>query len=85
MKPLSTLRIKRLEKGLSQYELAHLAGLSQPKICYAEQGLATLKKDQKKRIAKILGISVASIWEGVERNKTSSSGSTLVTRGGKAD
>jgi transcriptional regulator with XRE-family HTH domain len=84
MKPLHPLRIKRLERGLSQYELAFMTGISQPKICYTEKGLSLLKKCQKRKIAKALKVRVVEIWPdngGKKFRRTK--GNTILTGGGR--
>ncbi len=45
----------RLQKGLTQKEVAELVQISQPSICDIEQGNKTPRPDTAKRIAKVLG------------------------------
>lgn len=59
---LYPLRLERLKKGLTQYALAELSGVSQVKISYAERGYNCLKDHQKKALAKALGFSVEYLF-----------------------
>lgn len=45
----------RLDKGLTQKEVAEEVKISQPSICDIEQGNKTPRPDTAKRIAKVLG------------------------------
>ena len=45
----------RLDKGLTQKEVAEKVKISQPSICDIEQGNKTPRPDTAKRIAKVLG------------------------------
>ncbi len=59
---LSPLKLKRLEKGLSQHALGFLAKVPQVRICYAEKGYPALKEEQKKKIASALKCKVSDIF-----------------------
>lgn len=54
---MSMLRELREEKGLSQAELARLAGTTQPQINRLERSQRTLSKDWAERLSPHLGIS----------------------------
>lgn len=60
---LHPLRLKRLEKGLTQYALAESSGVAQVRISYAERGYNCLKDYQKKAIAKALKCDVEELFE----------------------
>jgi len=49
---LHPLRQKRLESGLSQYQVAFETGIPQVRISYAERGFPALTKAQKLEISK---------------------------------
>ena len=59
---LHPLKLKRLEKGLSQHALSFLSGVPQVKICYAEKGYPSLKRPQKEALAKALGVQVEDLF-----------------------
>jgi transcriptional regulator with XRE-family HTH domain len=54
MSKLHPLKLKRLEKGLSQHALSFETGVPQVRICYAEKGYPALNQKQKELLAKIL-------------------------------
>jgi hypothetical protein len=45
---LHPLKLKRLEKGLSQHALSFISGVPQVRICYAEKGFPVMNDKQKK-------------------------------------
>lgn len=59
---LSTLKLKRLEQGMTQFDLALRSGVSQVKISYAERGYPALNEKQKEGLAKALGVRMEEIW-----------------------
>lgn len=59
---LSQLRLARLQRGLSQTELAELAGVSQTYVSALERGLQPTRSSLPKRIAAELGIPEASLF-----------------------
>ena len=59
---LLPLKLKRLEKNLSQHALSFLSGVPQVKICYAEKGYPTLNEKQKEAIVKVLECDVEDIF-----------------------
>jgi transcriptional regulator with XRE-family HTH domain len=69
---LLPLKLKRLERGLSQYALSLLCGVSQVKICYAEKGYPALNPRQKDAIAKVFDCSITELFpvEQEEKGKT---------------
>ncbi|MDO5125363.1 MAG: helix-turn-helix transcriptional regulator [Ruminococcus sp.] len=52
------IRNKRLERDLTQGELAQLSGVSKSMICYLEKDLRVPTSDKLKRIAKVLRCSM---------------------------
>jgi len=59
---LHPLKLKRLEKSLSQYTLSFLSGVPQVKICYAEKGFPSLNEEQKEALAKALECGVEELF-----------------------
>lgn len=62
MNPLTPLRLKRLERGLTQYSLFYLSKVPQNYISLAEKGYPILKKDHKEKIAKALQVKIEEIF-----------------------
>ena len=58
------MRRKRIEKGLSQYELADLLGVKQPSINHIEKGRRNPSFEVLMGICRILEIPLP--WEGQE-------------------
>jgi transcriptional regulator with XRE-family HTH domain len=68
LKELGTLlRTARLERGLSQAELAALCGLSQVQVSYFEVGQRRPTLDQVFRIAKALDVPIQKLITGSDR------------------
>ena len=61
---LHPLKLKRLEKGLSQHALSFISGVPQVRICYAEKGFPTLNDKQKEALAEALECSVQDLFSG---------------------
>jgi transcriptional regulator with XRE-family HTH domain len=59
---LHPLRLKRLEKGWSQWLLSREAGVPQALISYTERGYPSLKRQHKEAIAKVLGCSIQDLF-----------------------
>ena len=57
------IRKFRLEKGLSQEELAHVSGLQQSQIYRIENGKRRFNSDQLEKISQALGIPVIKFFE----------------------
>jgi hypothetical protein len=51
---LHPLKLKRLEKGLSQHALSFKSGVAQVRICYFEKGYPSLRDKDKRAIAAVL-------------------------------
>jgi len=58
---ISNIKKRRQTLELSQYAVAYLTGIPQPKISLFERGLITLPAADKERIAKILQIPARSM------------------------
>ncbi len=59
---LHPLKLRRLEKGLSQHALSYLTGVPQYRICYAEKGYPALKQGEKGRLAKALEVKPEDLF-----------------------
>ena len=59
---LHPLKLKRLEKGLSQHALSFISGVPQVRICYAEKGFPGLDGRQKEALAKALKCSIQDLF-----------------------
>lgn len=56
------LREIRFLKGLNQYDLSLKTGISQSRISLIENGYANPKKEEKKKIAKVLHTPVDKLF-----------------------
>ncbi|HLM84622.1 MAG TPA: helix-turn-helix transcriptional regulator [Solirubrobacteraceae bacterium] len=65
----ATLRRMRLERGETQEDLAHRAGLTVAAFARIERGNANPTWTTVRRIAAALGVTVAALAEAVERQK----------------
>jgi transcriptional regulator with XRE-family HTH domain len=59
---VNRLRLKRLEKGITQFSLHYRTKIPQSYISLAENGYPTLKRHHMEKIAKVLGASVEEIF-----------------------
>lgn len=66
----ATLRRLRIERGDTQEDLAHRAGLTVAAFARIERGNANPTWTTVRRIAAALGVSLATLAEAVERQKT---------------
>ena len=66
---LHPMKLKRLEKGLSQYVLSFRSGVSQVKICYTEKGFSVLNDRQKDALAKVLGCCVEDLFPAPKKKE----------------
>lgn len=55
------LRSLRMERGLSQIELAEKVGITQAMLCYIERGTRKLNLDTAKKIAIVLGCKIEDL------------------------
>lgn len=56
----------RLNKGLTQQDVAEKANVSRPYLVDLEKGRRGAKEDTRKRIAEALGVTVEEAWGGEE-------------------
>jgi putative transcriptional regulator len=56
------LKIARIKKGLSQKELAKLAGISPATVSKAENGKINLRIDTIKKISKVLDTPIMDLF-----------------------
>jgi transcriptional regulator with XRE-family HTH domain len=69
MSPISrNLRRLRKERGLSQYDLAEMSGISQRMINHYENYAATPPVEKLKVIAKALNVKMSALLEDPEEN-----------------
>ena len=59
------MRLKKLrtDRGISQYRLSELSGVSQAMIGYAERGQKNLTVPKAEKIAKALGCTLQELYE----------------------
>lgn len=70
----------RTEAGLTQEQLARrIAGVSASDISQAERGLKDLTQEQLKQIARITGVTQASLLEAAKRSKKTISSTAAKT------
>ena len=60
---IEKLRVLRVIKRIPQGKLAREIGTSQARLSLIENGLATVRDDEKVRFAKALGVRPQEIWE----------------------
>ena len=60
---MNRLRAIRAEKRVTQFQLRLSTGIHQSKISMIENGLVEPKADEKRRIAKALGVGTEEIWK----------------------
>lgn len=59
---INPLKLKRLEKGLTQYQVAYATGVPQVKLSYAERGYPALNLKQRMLLAEYFGSSVEDLF-----------------------
>jgi len=59
---MNKLRETRVVKRVTQFQLRIATGIHQSKISMIENGLIEPREDEKKRLAKALGVRVEEIW-----------------------
>ena len=64
---ISPLREKRFFGELTIYDLSQKTGVDPAKISLIERGYKVPRKDEKKKIAKVLGCKVAEIFPESEK------------------
>jgi transcriptional regulator with XRE-family HTH domain len=60
---MNRLKEIRAAKRITQFQLRLHTGIHQSKISMIENGLIEPKEDEKKKIAKALGVGAGEIWE----------------------
>lgn len=63
---MTNLREKRIEKGLSQKDLAAATGVKNVTMCAYEKGTRRPKPDKAKKIAAVLGFDWTEFYEDPE-------------------
>lgn len=79
---MNRLRVVRAEKRISQFRLRLETGINATKISFIENDLAEATPDEKKTLAKALGVSVAEIFGDGEApviSKSNGEGSPTVS------
>jgi predicted transcriptional regulator len=68
---VNPIRFARLRAGLTQHELAKLAGISQPGLARIESGRVTPRLDTAERILRACGMTLEAVpraGQGVDRS-----------------
>jgi transcriptional regulator with XRE-family HTH domain len=60
---LNPLRLARLEKGLSQWQVSRETGISQSTISLYEQEYREPKPEHKEALARLYGKEVEELWK----------------------
>jgi transcriptional regulator with XRE-family HTH domain len=64
--PLSPLRLARLRRGATQFELALQAKLPASRLSLLERGLSPARADERRRLASTLGDSESELFPEVQ-------------------
>lgn len=72
----NTLRTLRLQKGLSQQQLASIIGSSQPYIARIEGGADSLNIDTCRRLSKALGVDLNTLDQALLQQKARNTAKT---------
>lgn len=59
----NNLRVIRAKNRVAQFQLRLMTGIHQSKLSLAENDLIELADQEKKKLAKALGVSVKDIWQ----------------------
>lgn len=59
---ISMLRLERIKRGLSQYHLEKLTGISQSIISLYERGIRIPREDHKKKLGRALNCSTTNLF-----------------------
>ena len=59
----------RLNKGLTQQDIAEKANVSRPYLVDLEKGRRGAKEETKRRIAEALGVTVEEAWGGEDDDR----------------
>ena len=60
---MNRLREVRVVKRVTQFQLRLSTGIQQSKISMIENGLIEPREDEKKRLAKALGVGLEDLWK----------------------
>lgn len=61
----------RARRRVTQFQLRLMTGIHQSKLSMAENDFIELTEQEKKKLAKALGVSVNGIWPGEELQRSS--------------
>jgi len=59
---LHPLKLNRLEKGLTQYDLSLLSGIPQVRLSYAERGYPVLNPKQKEVLSRFFNSTLSELF-----------------------
>lgn len=62
---INPLKLKRLEKGMTQYQVAYATGVPQVKLSYAERGYPALTLKQKLLLVDYFNSSIEELFQEV--------------------
>lgn len=65
----TSLRLKRLERGWSQYHVSFSTGVPQVRISYSERGYPALTKKQKQTLADFFELSIEELFPREDAKK----------------
>lgn len=66
---MSQLKLIRFLRGMSQFQLRLISGVSATKLSFIENGMVEPNEDEKLRIAKALGVRPEELWSGESNNE----------------
>jgi DNA-binding XRE family transcriptional regulator len=66
---MNRLREVRVVKRMTQFQLRLITGVHQSKISFIENGLVEAREDEKKRLARALGVRIQDIWKTSDSEK----------------
>ncbi len=69
MKPYEKIKLLRIEKGLTTYELSELTGIPQSTISKMENGKRKIETDSIQLLAKALDVPVSSFFDESTKEK----------------
>jgi len=64
-KGMLKLKVARVQAGMTQLALAHLAGVTPTFLSLAERGLVDATPEQRAALAKVLGVSATTLFRSV--------------------
>jgi len=66
---LNRMKAERMSQDLSQWQIAHMAGMAQGKLSLIERRLIEPTVEERDRLAKILGIPADTLFRPVIRSR----------------